>query len=550
MSKHSPDTSAAKAKNAPGNKNASRSQNVSCSLPSADRPVIGADEARTRALDPLDWDAFRAAAHKALDDMISNLAGVGDRPVWREVPPDIAAKFEAPLPRGPRDLSDVVADVSRDIAPFVTGNRHPLFMGWVHGAGTPTGMVAEMLSAGLNANCGGRNHVGLNVERQITRWAATLFNYPATEASGLFVNGTSMANFLALLIARQKLVGARIRKEGLAWHGNGGPDAESAQGPMTVYTSVQAHGCIAQALDLSGLGTNALRAIGVDENGRIKTAELRAKIEADLAHGCRAMMLVGTAGSVNIGAIDPLHELADIAHEFGLWFHIDGAFGALAALSARLKPLLAGIERSHSIAFDFHKWAHVPYDAGFLLVRDGAAHRATFSDENAYLQRAPRGLAKGEVWPCDLGPDLSRGFRALKTWMTFQNLGADAIAGAIENCCAVAQLLAQKIERSNAYDLAAPVALNIVCFRLRTDGGGHSGGDADGECGGGDDQSNTLGDANKKIVMDLHASGLAAPSLTTLNGAPAIRCAIVNHRTAPEHIESFMTELERLAAAH
>ncbi len=495
-------------------------------------PVISADEAGARALDPQDWDAFRVSAHKALDDMITDLASVGDRPVWREVPPDIAAKFEAPLPRGPRDLRDVIADVSRDIAPFVTGNRHPLFMGWVHGAGTPTGMVAEMLSAGLNANCGGRNHVGLNVEQQITTWAATLFDYPAKEASGLFVNGTSMANFLALLIARQKLVGARIRKEGLASCGSGRPDAASAPGPLTVYTSAQAHGCIAQALDLSGLGTNALRAIGVDENGRIKIAELRAAIEADFARGCRPMMLVGTAGSVNIGAIDPLHELADIAHEFGLWFHIDGAFGAMAALSARLKPLLAGIERSHSIAFDFHKWAHVPYDAGFLLVRDGAAHRATFSDENAYLQRAPRGLAKGEVWPCDLGPDLSRGFRALKTWMTFQNLGADAIAGAIENCCAVAQLLAQKIEHSNAYDLAAPIALNIVCFRLRSDDSGHSG-----------------GDANRKIVMDLHASGIAAPSLTTLDGAPAIRCAIVNHRTAPEHIELFMTELERLAAA-
>ena len=328
-----------------------------------------------------------------------------------------------------------------------------------------------------------------------------------------------MANFLGLLIARQKLLGVGVRKTGMQ-------RAQGSDGPLTVYASAQAHGCIAQAMDLAGLGMDHLHPVPVNRLGQMRVDALRQEIETDLKDGARPLMIVATAGSVNIGAIDPLDEIADVAREHDLWFHIDGAFGAMAALPARLKPLLAGIEHSHSIAFDFHKWAHVPYDAGFLLVRDGAAHRATFCDENAYLQRAPRGLAKGDIWPCDLGPDLSRGFRALKTWITFQTLGGDAIGGAIENCCAMAQYLADRLRASAHYEVVAPVALNIVCFRLH---GGDPG-------------------LNSQIVMDLHEAGTAAPSLTTLDGKPSIRAAIVNHRTNRAHIDIFVAALEALAA--
>jgi len=206
--------------------------------------------------------------------------------------------------------------------------------------------------------------------------------------------------------------------------------------------------------------------------------------------------------------------------------HVDGAFGALAALSAALRPKVSGIERADSIAFDFHKWAHVPYDAGFLLVRDGAMHRGAFANAAAYLQRAPRGLAAGQTWPCDLGPELSRGFRALKTWFTFQVHGADKIGRAIEANCENAAYLAERLVRSDLFELRATPSLNIVCFALKA---------------GWPDQ------ANQAIVIDLQERGLAAPSMTSLAGRPVIRAAIVNHRTTRADIDQFVTALHEAA---
>jgi aromatic-L-amino-acid decarboxylase len=467
------------------------------------------------ALDPQDWESFRALGHQALDGMIDFLRDARQRPVWREAPPEVRARFEAPLPRGERDFAAVLDDFDCNIKPFSVGNTHPLFMGWVHGAGTPVGMIAEMLAAGLNANCGGRNHVGVTVERQIARWAAELFDFP-NDSSGLFVTGSSAANFLALLVARDAALGHGVRRAGLGESG--------AQ--LVAYTSDQAHGCIAQAMELAGVGSAHLRAMPTDNAGAMRVDALRAAIEADREAGLTPFLIVGTAGTVNTGAIDPLDELATTAAAYGLWFHVDGAFGALAALSASLRPRLAGIGRADSIALDFHKWAHVPYDAGFVLVRDGKMHRETFADAAAYLSRAPRGLAAGETWPCDLGPDLSRGFRALKTWFTFQVYGADKIGRAIEANCETARHLARVLERSEIFELRAPVSLNIVCFALK---------------------AKSVEAANEALVIDLQERGLAAPSMTTLDGRPVIRAAIVNHRTTKADVDLFVDALHEAA---
>jgi aromatic-L-amino-acid/L-tryptophan decarboxylase len=466
-------------------------------------------------LDPQDWEAFRALGHQALDGMIDFLRDVRQRPVWRAAPAEVRARFETPLPRGARDLAAVLEDFDNNIKPFSVGNTHPLFMGWVHGAGTPVGMIAEMLAAGVNANCGGRNHIGIAVERQIARWAAELFDFPS-DSSGVFVTGSSAANFLAALVARDAALGHGVRRAGLR---------ESAK-QLTAYASDQAHDCIGQAMELAGVGSAHLRAIPSDYTGAMRVDPLRAAIEADREAGLLPFLIVGTAGTVNTGAIDPLLELAETATRYSLWFHVDGAFGALAALSAALRPRLAGIERADSLALDFHKWAHVPYDAGFVLVRDGKMHRETFADAAAYLKRAPRGLAAGETWPCDLGPDLSRGFRALKTWFTFQVHGADRIAEAIEANCQAARHLAQAIESSETFELRAPVSLNIVCFALR---------------------SGWPDAANEALVIDLQEQGLAAPSMTTLAGRPVIRAAIVNHRTTTADIDRFVGDLHAAA---
>jgi glutamate/tyrosine decarboxylase-like PLP-dependent enzyme len=463
-------------------------------------------------LDPADWEAFRAAGRLALDRMIDHLETRRAGKVWRQAPPAVREHFAAPLPQAPRDMADVLGDVFADIEPFVTGNTHPLFMGWVHGAGTPAGMVAEMIAAGLDANCGGRNHIGLDVERQITRWMAKAFGFP-DDASGLFVTGTSSANLIGLLVARTKAQGEEVRKKGLLGDGR----------QLVAYASTQAHGCIVQAMEIAGIGSQHLRLVPVAADYAMRVDLLPAMIAADRRAGALPFLVIGSAGTVNTGAIDDLAQIADVAAREKLWFHVDGAFGALAALSAHLAPLVKGIERAHSIAFDFHKWAHVPYDAGFLLVRDPQMHKRTFANPAAYLQRASRGLAAGETWPCDLGPDLSRGFRALKTWFTFEVHGAGKIAACIEHTCRLAAYLEGKLAKSRHFAPSAPVKLNIVCFSVK---------------------DSPDGEINREIVMDLHEQGEAAPSLTILDGRPVIRAAIVNHRTKKADIDRFVAALE------
>ena len=209
-----------------------------------------------------------------------------------------------------------------------------------------------------------------------------------------------------------------------------------------------------------------------------------------------------------------------------MWFHVDGAYGALGMLATDIAPRLAGIERADSIAFDFHKWGQVPYDAGFVLVRDGTLHQRTFASPAAYLRRETRGMAGGSPWPCDFGPDLSRGFRALKTWFTIKAYGADKLGAMISKTCALAQYLKQRIENEPAFELMAPVALNIVCFRYR---------------------SEHADEVNRDIVADLQESGIAAPSTTTINGCLAIRAAIVNHRTNRSDIDALLQAVHRIS---
>jgi glutamate/tyrosine decarboxylase-like PLP-dependent enzyme len=276
--------------------------------------------------------------------------------------------------------------------------------------------------------------------------------------------------------------------------------------------------CIARAFDMAGLGADALRLIPNDEANAMSLSHLRAAIDADRSAGLLPFLVVGTAGSVDTGAIDGLAHIAEVCAEQRLWFHVDAAFGAIAMLSSRLRQRFAGMERADSVAFDFHKWAQVPYDAGCIVVRDAAVHLTTFATDAAYLRRDQRGLAGGDIWPCDLGPDLSRGFRALKVWMTLLVYGADAIGAVAQQCCDLAQRLAARIDAEPQLQRLAPVALNIVCFRYVSDRG-------------------DLDRLNGAIVADLQESGIAAPSTTVINGRLAIRAAIVNHRTEAADVD-------------
>ncbi|MDB5365749.1 MAG: Pyridoxal-dependent decarboxylase, partial [Rhodospirillales bacterium] len=451
-----------------------------------------------------------------LDDMFDHLASLRAKPTWQPAPSDVRERFHAPLPLAPQQLDQVHDEFRRFILPYGSGNVHPGFMGWVQGGGTAVGMLADMLAAGLNANLGGRDHMPLVVEQQIGEWVRQIFDFP-DDASGLFVTGTSMANLIAVLVARAAVLGTGVRESGIGVRGAG----------LRAYGSTAIHGCVAQAMDLAGFGSSALRCVATDAAQRIDLEALREAIAADRREGLEPFLVVGSAGTVDVGAIDDLQGLAAICREQGLWFHVDGAYGALAVLSSELAPRLAGLSEADSIGFDFHKWAQVPYDAGYILVRNGERHRAAFAAPAAYLRRETRGLAGGAFWPCDYGPDLSRGFRALKTWFTLKAYGTEQLGAVMARSCALARYLEARIGELPELELLAPAQLNIVCFRYRAE---------------------SADDVNADIVADLHESGIAAPSSTTIDGVLAIRAALFNHRTQQCDVDELIEGVLRFGA--
>lgn len=475
------------------------------------------------SLDPENWAEFREQAHRMLDDMLDYTAGIRQQPVWQAIPEDVRMRFRQELPAQPTPLDQVHKEFMTSILPYTARNGHPGFLGWVQGGGTPVGMLAEMLAAALNANLGGRDQIPLEVERQVTEWMRTLFAFPAG-ATGLFVTGTSMANFLAVKVARDARLGCEVRRKGIS----------QPEQKLVAYASGAVHGCIARALDLAGLGSDSLRLIPVDRLHRMDLEALAAAVASDRDASLTPFLVVGTAGTVDIGAIDDLNGIADICAREQLWFHVDGACGALAMLAPELAPRLKGIERADSLAFDFHKWAQVPYDAGFILVRDGARHQAAFASSNAYLARDDRGMSAGSPWPCDLGPDLSRGFRALKTWATLKVYGTKAIGAVVSHTCKLARYLESRVVASPELELMVPVELNVVCFRY--------------SCGSSVDASyedfaefeEFLDKVNREIVVALQEAGAVAPSTTSIDKHLVIRAAIVNHRTTEAEMDTLV----------
>lgn len=462
-------------------------------------------------LDPEDFAPLRALAHRMLDDVFDRAEHMGEGPVWQSMPESAREAFRQDLPQEGKAAETIYDQFLEQIRPYSNGNPHPGFMGWVQGAGTPIGILAELLAASLNDNCGGRDHAAIEVERQVIRWAAEMVGMPA-DSSGCLVTGSSLANFIGIITA-SRAVDPTIRQHGVAGR------------RLVGYAAETAHGCVSRAFDLAGIGSEALRLIPVDELHRMDDVALAALIREDRAAGYHPFIIIGTAGSVDCGAVDPLEALADIAQAEKCWFHVDGAFGAFARLSPEHAIMLDGIERADSLALDFHKWGQVPYDAGCVLVRDRGAHAQAFAQSLSYLTRADRGLAGNAPWPCDFGPDLSRGFRALKVWMTLAHYGAPRMGDMVAECCEVARYLAECVESNERYQLMAPVALNIVCFTLV---------DFD-------------DDAIDELVKNLHESGVAAPSTTRIEGRLVIRAAIVNHRTTRATIDAMLAQIGELA---
>jgi glutamate/tyrosine decarboxylase-like PLP-dependent enzyme len=460
-------------------------------------------------LDPADWAAFRKLAHRALDDAFDAIATVRERPVWQSVPAAVRAEFKAPLPHKGEGAEAAYQDYQKLVAPYPLGNAHPRFWGWVIGNGTPMGVVADMLAAAINPNCSNFDHGAANVELQVIAWLKEMMGFPA-EASGLLVSGGSMANLIGINVARSALAPFSVHEEGL----NGHPR-------LMLYASSETHNSVDKAAELMGLGAASLAKIPVGDDYRIDMAALRARIKADRAAGFMPFCVVGNAGTVNTGAVDDLTALADLCRDEKLWLHVDGAIGALAMQDPAARALLEGMERADSLAFDLHKWMYLPYDVGGVLVRDAARHQKAFAAQASYLKKLEGGVAKGEAAITNFGPQLSRGFRALKVWLNLKAYGAEKFARLIGQNLAQAQYLKARVEREPELELLAPVPMNVVNFRYRGQGL----------------DAKRLEELNPRILVALQERGIAVPSQTVLNGRFAIRVAITNHRSRREDFD-------------
>ncbi len=458
-------------------------------------------------LDPENWDQLKSLGHEMVDTMMDYLRHLRDQPVWKKPTREARHSFNRAMPTEPQNREDVFQDFLQHVLPFAKGNVHPKFWGWVEGNGTPFGMLADMLASGMNSNLGIGDHAAVYVELQVLNWIKEFLGFPM-DASGILVSGGSMANFTGLAVAKDSIPDRDIRVKGLF----------ESPSRLTVYGSTETHNSVQKAIETLGLGSQSFIRIPVDKNYQIDMKLLREAIDKDRKRGRIPFCIVGNAGTVNTGSIDPLAQLAVLAKKENMWFHVDGAFGAFAAVVDELKDEIKGLQEADSVAFDLHKWMYMPYEAGCVLVRDKKLHRKSFHIAAPYLISHERGLPAGPESFGDYGMQLSKGFTALKVWMSLKEHGTEKYKRIIRQNIAQAAYLEQLVNQSPELELMAPVALNIVCFRYMHE----------------DLSNEELNTLNKEILMTLHEEGRAITTYTMLGDAYVLRVANVNHRSRKE----------------
>jgi len=466
-------------------------------------------------------DEVQRIGRLAADAVAGHRRDLLSHPVFGKVGAD-APRFDEPLPEQGRPFDEILAFVREHVMPRPFGNSHPRFFGFINATADPVGTVADYLASAMNPNCWGGDHAAVHVEHAVIKWLAEILGFPAG-TEGILVSGGSMANFTALAAARRAVTPGNVREDGLA--GEGRPR-------LAVYASEQVHACVDKAVDLLGIGTRQLRKIAVDERFRMRVDRLREAIAADRRAGLVPAIVVGTAGTVNTGAVDPLDELAELCARESLWFHVDGAYGAMARLSPRLRPLFAGMERAQSIAADPHKWLYVPYEAGATLVREAGRLPAAFRRFPEYLASDPESPFPGPAWFAERGVELSRGFKALKVWIGLKHHGRKGYEAAIERDVALARFLAEEVRRRPEFELLAEPVLSIVNFRYRPrspvlDDGG-------------------LDRLNRRIVNRLVAEGAFFLAPTIIAGRSSLRVSITNFRTTEDDLRDLLDESARL----
>lgn len=480
------------------------------------------DHSQPASLDPPTpeaWRELRELGHRMLDDIFDNLQTLRERPAWRPLPETSARALASPLPMQGRPAEQVYEKLTEHLVPYTIGNRHPRAWGWVRGTGTPLAMLADMLASGLNAHVAGGHQAPVVVETTCIRWLAELMGMPR-ESSGVLTTGGTMANLLGLAVGRHEKAGYDIRKHGL--QGCTHPQ-------LLVYGSTETHSWALKAVELMGLGRDAYRRLPVTPDHTIDLEQLELQIRKDMDAKNRPAVVIGNCGTVNTGAVDDLPGLAALCRKHGLWFHVDGAFGALLRLTKEYAGLVRGIEQADSLAFDLHKWVYMPFEIGCVLVRDPKAHTETFATQASYLEEAEGGIMAGGLPFADRGVELTRGFRALKLWMSLQVHGVDTFSRLIAENMRQAAYLEQLIAESPRLEMMAPRPTNVVCFRYTRPGFDEA----------------ALNALNRRLVIELQESGRYIVSSTVLGGQYALRVAITNHRSRMEDFTALATDCVR-----
>lgn len=472
----------------------------------------------------LDFDSERfekllAQSAALVHELYSSLE---QRRVHHATPPEaVNTLFNQPLPMEGREPETLLAEEIPKIFHHSTLNISPRFFAYVLGGGSQMGIIADQLNAALNQNMG-KWHLApaaTEIERTVIQWISEFVNY-RRDAGGVLLSGGSEANLTCLRVARDCQI-PEVKQTGLY-----------GQRPYTLYASQETHSCVDKSVEMLGIGKANLRKIPVNEDFTIRLDALEDRIENDLKEGFVPFCIVGNAGTVNTGAVDPFDKLASIANQYGLWLHIDGAYGAPAASVASQKALFNGMEQADSIALDPHKWLQVPFESGCALVRNWSDLRSSFSILPSYLQ-AQSDSADRWDW-AHYNFQLTRSFKALKVWMQFQVYGARRLAQVIEDNIALAQLLVAEIKNSPDFQLMAPASLSIVCFRYQPTVQGLTPDDP------------YYDSLNERLLLEIENRGEFFMTGTKLNGRTVLRFCCVNHRTTVKEIPALIAHLRNI----